>query len=192
MKIRDLVDFILLAALWGASFLFMRIAAPAFGPLAVAEIRTAIAALILFSLLAWRGGTEELAPNALRFLALGAVNSAIPFVLFAYATTSIASGLAAILNATVPLFAALVAWLWLRDRLTVMQWLGLLIGFAGVLGLSAGSASFKAGGGGWAIIAALVASLSYGISGNVAKRYCAHVRPLAMASLLGYTCRSPS
>lgn len=182
MKLRDLFDFTLLAALWGASFLFMRIAAPAFGPIVIAELRTAIAALVLLSLLAWRGGAAELAPNALRFLALGAFNSAIPFTLFAYAALSITAGLASILNATVPLFAALIAWLWLRDRLTLMQWVGLAIGFGGVLWLSADSASFKPGGDGWAIVAGLVASLSYGISGNLAKRYFAHVRPLAVAT----------
>lgn len=182
MKLRDLIDFTLLAALWGASFLFTRIAAPAFGPLAIADLRTAIAALVLLSLLIWRGGVSELAPNALRFLLLGAFNSAIPFTLFAYAALSITAGLASILNATVPLFAALVAWLWLRERLTWLQWLGLAIGFAGVLWLSAGSASFKPGGGGWAIGAGLLASVSYAISGNLVKRYFAHVRPLAVAT----------
>ena len=182
MKLRDLFDFTLLAALWGASFLFMRIAAPAFGPIVIADLRTAIAALVLLSLLAWRGGVEELAPNVLRFLLLGALNSAIPFTLFAYAALSITAGLSSILNATVPLFAALIAWLWLRDKLTWMQWAGLVIGFGGVLWLSADSASFKPGGDGWAIVAGLVASLSYGISGNLTKRYFAHVRPLAVAT----------
>ena len=182
MKARDLLDFTLLAALWGASFLFTRIAVPAFGPIAIADLRTAIAAIVLLVLLAWRGGVSELAPNALRFLLLGAFNSAIPFTLFAYAVLSITAGLAAILNATAPLFGALVAWLWLRDKLTILQWTGLAIGFAGVLWLSAGSASFKPGGGGWAIVAGLVASLSYGISGNLAKRYFAHIRPLAVAT----------
>ena len=182
MKLRDLLDFTLLAALWGASFLFTRIAAPAFGPLAIADLRTAIAAIVLLSLLIWRGGVSELAPNALRFLLLGAFNSAIPFTLFAYAALSVTAGFAAILNATVPLFAALVAWVWLRERLTWLQWLGLAIGFAGVLWLSAGNASFKPGGTGWAIVAGLVASLSYGVSGNLAKRYFAHARPLAVAT----------
>jgi drug/metabolite transporter (DMT)-like permease len=182
MRPRDLIDFLLLAALWGASFLFMRIAVPAFGPLAIADLRTAVAALVLLSLLVWRGGVDQLAPNAGRLLVLGAFNSAIPFVLFAYATLSITAGLAAILNATVPLFAALVAWLWLRDRLTWLQWLGLAIGFAGVLWLSSENASFKPGGSGWAIIAALLASLSYGLSGNLAKRYFSHIRPLAVAA----------
>lgn len=182
MKLRDLLDFTLLAALWGASFLFMRIAAPAFGPLAIADLRTAIAALVLLSLLAWRGGVAELAPNVLRLLLLGAFNSAIPFTLFAYAALSITAGLASILNATVPLFAALVAWIWLRDKLTSMQWAGLAIGFGGVLWLSADQAGFKPGGEGWAIAAGLVASLSYGISGNLVKRYFAHIRPLAVAT----------
>ncbi len=182
MKPRDLIDFTLLAALWGASFLFMRIAVPAFGPFAIADLRTAIAALALLALLSWRGGFAELAPNIPRLLVLGAFNSAIPFALFAYAALSITAGLAAILNATVPLFAALIAWLWLRDRLTWMQWLGLAIGFAGVLWLSTGSANFTPGGSGWAIAAALVASVSYAISGNLAKRYFAHLRPLAVAT----------
>jgi len=185
MKIRDFLDFILLAAIWGASFLFTRMTAPAFGPVAIAELRSAIAALVLLSMLQWRGGVGDirgLAPNALRFVLLGAFNSAIPFTLFAYAALSITAGLASILNATVPLFAALVAWLWLRDKLTSWQWVGMAVGFAGVAWLSAGQASFKPGGDGWAIGAALLASLSYGISGNFAKRYFAHVRPLAVAT----------
>ncbi|MGH6611054.1 MAG: DMT family transporter [Burkholderiaceae bacterium] len=182
MKPRDLIDFLLLAALWGASFLFTRITAPAFGPLAIADIRTAIAAIVLLGLLLWRGGVSEFAPNARRLLLLGTFNSALPFALFAYAALSITAGMAGILNATVPLFAAVVAWLWLRDRLTWLQWTGLAIGFAGVLWLSYGSASFKPGGTGWAIAAALIASLSYGISGNMAKRYFSHMRPLAVAT----------
>ena len=182
MKLRDLFDFILLAALWGASFLFMRVAAPAFGPLAIADLRTAIAALVLLSLLVWRGGVAQLAPNAWRFLLLGAFNSAIPFTLFAYAALSITAGLASILNATVPLFAALVAWIWLRDKLTPLQWAGLAIGFGGVLWLSADQASFKPGGEGWAIAAGLLASLSYGVSGNLAKRHFANIHPLAVAT----------
>ena len=182
MKIRDLLDFTLLAAIWGASFLFTRIAAPAFGPFAIADLRTAIAALVLLSLLIWRGGVSELAPNAVRFVLLGTFNSAIPFTLFAYAALSITAGLASILNATVPLFGALVAWLWVRERLTPIQWFGLAIGFAGVLWLSAGSASFKPGGTGWAITAGLVASVSYAISASLVKRYFSHVRPLAVAA----------
>lgn len=181
MKLRDVFDFILLAALWGASFLFTRIAAPAFGPIAIADLRTAIAAAVLLLLLAWRGALGELAPNALRLLALGAFNSAIPFTLFAFAALSITAGMAAVLNATVPLFGALVAWLWVREQLAWLQWCGLGVGFAGVVWLSADSAGFTPGGGA-AVAAALVASLSYAVSGSMVKRYLGHVRPLAVAA----------
>ena len=182
MKLRDLFDFTLLAALWGASFLFTRIAAPAFGPFAIADLRTAIAAVVLLSLLTWRGGVADLRPNALRFVALGAFNSAIHFTLFAYAALSITAGLASIINATVPLFGALVAWLWLRDKLTSLQLVGLGIGFAGVLWLSSDQASFRPGGAALAIAAGLAGALSYGISGSMVKRYFAEVRPLAIAA----------
>ncbi len=183
MKLRDLFDFTLLAALWGASFLFMRVAAPAFGPLAIADLRTAIAALVLLSLLVWRGGIAELAPNALRFLLLGAFNSAIPFTLFAYAALSITAGLASILNATVPLFAALVAWVWLRDKLTVaaMDRAGDRVRRRAVAIGRSSAASSRAEKDGPSL-PGLVASLSYGISGNLAKRHFAHIRPLAVAT----------
>ena len=182
MRRRDLTDLVLLAALWGASFLFTRVAAPAFGPLALAEVRVAIAAVMLVPLLAWRADLAELRRHAPRFLLLGAVNTAIPFSLFAYAALTITAGLASILNATAPLFTALVAWLWLRERLTPLQWLGMAIGMAGVAWLSASKAQFAIGGSAWAIGAGVLASLSYGVSASVVKRYFTGVRPLAVAA----------
>lgn len=182
MKRRDLIDLVLLAAIWGASFLFTRMAAPAFGAVALAEVRVAVAALVLVPLLALRGGLTDLHGRSGRFALLGAVNTAIPFTLFAWAALSITAGMASILNATAPLFAALVAWLWLRDRLTALQWLGMAIGFGGVLWLAMSKSSFSAGGGGWAILAGLGATLSYGISASVAKRHFGGVRPLAVAA----------
>lgn len=182
MRRRDLIDLVLLAALWGASFLFTRIAVPAFGPLALAEVRVAIAAVILVPLLAWRADLTELRRHAPLFLLLGAVNTAIPFSLFAYAALTITAGLAAILNATAPLFTALVAWLWLRERLTALQWLGMAIGIAGVAWLSASKAQFTVGGGALAIGAGVLASLSYGVSASVVKRHFTGVRPLAVAA----------
>ena len=116
MKRRDIFDLVLLAALWGASFLFTRMAVPAFGALAIAELRVAVAALMLLPLLALRGGLSALRVRPLRIVLIGAVNTAIPFALFAWAVLSITAGLAAILNATAPLFTALVAWFWLRER----------------------------------------------------------------------------
>lgn len=182
MKRRDLADLVLLAALWGASFLFTRIAVPSFGAFALAELRVAIAALMLLPLLALRGDFAELRARPARFALLGAVNTAIPFALFAWAVLSITAGLASILNATAPLFAALVAWLWLRERLTLTQWIGLGIGFAGVLWLTTMRAGFDGDSSRWAVFAALAATFSYGLSGSVAKRYFSGVRPLAVAA----------
>lgn len=182
MRRRDLSDLTLLAALWGASFLFTRIAAPAFGPFALAELRVAIAALVLLPLLAWRADLAELVSHRAQFLLLGAVNTAIPFSLFAYAALSITAGLASILNATAPMFTALVAWAWLRERLTPAQWLGMGVGMAGVAWLSMEKGQIVASGHGWAIGAALLATLSYGVSASVAKRFFTGVRPLAVAA----------
>jgi drug/metabolite transporter (DMT)-like permease len=182
MRRRDLADLVLLAALWGASFLFTRVAVPAFGPLALAEVRVAIGAAMLVALLAWRADLSDLRRHAGSFLLLGAVNTAIPFSLFAYAQLTITAGLASILNATAPLFTALVAWAWLRERLTAMQWLGMAIGLAGVAWLSATKSGLGGGSGAWAIGAAALASFSYGVSASLVKRRFTGVRPLAVAA----------
>lgn len=182
MKQRDVFDLVLLAALWGASFLFTRMAVPAFGALALAELRVAVAAALLLPLLALRGDFSALRERPARFAVLGAFNTAIPFALFAWAVLSITAGMAAILNATAPLFTALVAWVWLRERLNPVQWIGMAIGFAGVLWLTGARVGFAGGSSLLALVAALTATFSYGISASVAKRYFSGVRPLAVAA----------
>jgi len=182
MKRRDLIDLILLAALWGASFLFQRVAVPAFGALPLAAVRIAVAALVLLPLLAWRGGLADIGRRPGAFLMLGALNTAVPFVLFAWAVLTITAGVAAILNATAPMFAALVAWVWLRERPGALQALGLVIGFGGVLWLVTARAGLDVEGARGPIVAGLVACLCYGISGNYARRSFADVSPLTMAT----------
>ena len=183
MRPRDLFDLLLLAALWGASFLFMRIAAPQFGPVPLVELRVAIAALFLLPLLALRGGARELSPARWRAIGvIGVINSALPFSLFGYALLSVTAGFAAILNATAPLFGAIVAYVWLKDKLTSVRVVGLGIGFLGVVVLVWGKASFKPGGSGFAIVAALAASLLYGVAASYAKKRLAGVNPLAIAT----------
>ena len=189
MKRRDIFDLLLLGALWGASFLFQRVAAPAFGALPLAAVRIAVAALILLPLLAWRGGLADITRRPGAFLMLGAVNTAIPFALFAWAVLTITAGVAAILNATAPMFGALVAWAWLRERPAALQALGLVIGFGGVLWLVSARAGLDVEGARAPIMAGLAACLCYGIAANYARRSFANVSPLAMAtcSQLGAT-----
>ena len=176
------LEFIALAAIWGSSFLFMRLGGAEFGVLPTAGVRVIVGALVLMPLLWASGQWGALRARAVTILLIGMLNSALPFVLFAYAVSSISTGLSAILNATVPLFGALVAWWWLKDRPDNSRTLGLVVGFVGVMLLSYDKASFKAGGSGWAVLACLVATLSYGFSANCAKKYLSGVPPLATAT----------
>jgi len=182
LKPRDLTDLLLLAALWGGSFLFMRYAAPAFGAAPLMWIRVAIASACLLPLLLASGQGRELVSRAGVMTVMGVANSALPFVLIAWATLSITAGLAAILNATTPIFTAIVAALWLRERLTAVRLVGLALGLAGVVVLAADKADFKPGGSGWALLASLAAAVSYGFAANYARRHVTGVPALVNAT----------
>lgn len=189
MSPRLAAEFIFLASLWGASFLFMRQAALELGPVATAGVRVAVAAAVLLPLLALSGHWRAFRAHAARILFVGLLNAGIPFGLFAYAVLSISTGLTAILNATVPLFGALVAWLWLGERPGRWRALGLALGFVGVALLSWNKASFRPGGTGWAVLACLGATVLYAIAASYTKKYLMGMAPLATTtgSLLGAT-----
>jgi len=182
MKPADLGELFALAALWGASFLFMRLGAAEFGPVALAAVRVIGATLFLLPLLALRGQAGALRRHWRPIALVGLTNSALPFLLYSYAALSISAGLSSIFNAATPLFGAVIAWLWLKDRLTAPRIAGLAIGFAGVLWLAWDKASFKPGGSGWAIVACLGATLCYGLSASFTKKHLAGVAPLAVAT----------
>lgn len=182
MQRRDLFDLVLLAALWGGSFLFMRIAVPEFGAMPLIELRVGLAALVLLPVLALRRGLGGLRRHAGRLAVVGVVNSALPFTLLAWAMLSMSAGFGAIMNSTAPLFGALIAYFWLGDRLTRNRVLGLLIGFCGVVVLAWDKVSFQAGGDGLALLAAMAATLCYGIGANFTKRYLGDVPALTTAT----------
>jgi drug/metabolite transporter (DMT)-like permease len=190
MKSRDLTDLVLLAAIWGGSFLFMRIVAPAFGPVGMAFVRVAGAALVLLPLLVWRGEWPLLRRHWRAMVVLGLTNSALPFLCFGYAALTLPAGLAAIFNAATPLSTALIAWLWLGDRPTRWRSLGLALGFAGVAGL-AGYKSMQGGSlqalridhhSAPAIAACLAGTLLYGHAASYARRKLPGIPALVMAS----------
>jgi uncharacterized membrane protein len=130
------MDLVLLGALWGASFLFLRIATPEFGPVPIIFVRVGVAAVLLGVMLAARGGLGALSAHTGALCLLGAINTAVPFTLFAFATMELSAGLASALNATVPLFSAVVAVIWIGERLGTPRLIGVLTGFAGVLVLA--------------------------------------------------------
>jgi drug/metabolite transporter (DMT)-like permease len=182
LRPRDIVELIALAALWGGSFLFMRVAVPAFGPYALVFLRVAGASLLLVPLLAMHGELATLRRHWRTIAVVGFTNSALPFLCFAYAALSITAGLSAIFNSATPLFAAIVAWLWLGDRMTPLRVVGLAIGFGGVVWIGWDKADFRPGGSAWAIAACLVATMSYGISPSLTKKKLGAVPPLAIAA----------
>jgi drug/metabolite transporter (DMT)-like permease len=141
-----------------------------------------IAAALLVPALAWRGGLGALRGRLWPVLVVGVINSALPFCLLAFATLSVTAGLASLLNATSPLWGAVVAWLWLGDRLSPGRVAGLVLGFGGVAFLVWGRASFRPGGEGLAVVAALTATLSYGVAASYTKRRLTGVDPLAVAA----------
>jgi drug/metabolite transporter (DMT)-like permease len=161
---------LLLAALWGASFLFMRMGTPEFGPVLLVEVRLVIAAAWLVALVASRpGGARPIFTHGKPLAAMGVINTALPFVLLAYASLSLTAGFSSILNATTPFFAAIIAYVWTGTRLSRWRVLGLVIGFLGVVLLVWGKISFKTGGWGPAIVTALTAAASYGLAASYAK-----------------------
>ncbi|MET0210069.1 MAG: DMT family transporter [Burkholderiaceae bacterium] len=184
MRPRDLLELVALAALWGASFLFMRVAAADFGAVALSGVRVAGAALFLVPLLAMRGQLGALREHAGTIALVGITNSALPFLAYSFAALSITAGLSSIFNATTPLWGAVIAWWWLGDRPTRSRMLGLALGFAGVLGLAWDKASFKPGAeaSGWAVLACLAATLLYGWSANYTRKRLGGVPPLALAT----------
>lgn len=173
MRPRDVVELLLLSVLWGAAYLFMRAAVPAFGPAPLVALRLGLAALLLLPVMLLRGGLPVLLAHPRPLLALGVPFTAVPFMLLAYASLHITAGLVAVLNATAPLFAALIAHFVLKDRLGRWRTLGLVIGFAGVAGLMWGGASFKSGSGLLAVLAVLASSLCWSIGANFTRKHLA-------------------
>jgi len=185
------LEFLALAALWGSSFLFMRLGAAEFGALPTAGLRVGLAALFLLPAFLIKGVWADFRLRAKPILFAGLLNSGIPFALLAFAVMHITTGLTAILNATVPLTGAVVAWLWLKDRPGASRLLGLAIGFIGVIFLVIGKSGFSATGVAGeadtatsllAMGACLLATLCYGIAASFTKRYLTGAHPLATAT----------
>ena len=170
MSNASLIRLLLLAAIWGASFFFMRIAAPVLGPVVLIEWRVVLAALFLFAIALLRRKKLRPAAHWRHYLFLGLVNSALPFLLIAFAAMSLSASLLSILNATAPIWGALIGALLGQSKLTVKVGAGLLLGVAGVgtlVGFDAQALQPEAG---VAIACALAAALCYGIASIYVKK----------------------
>ncbi|MGB5739885.1 MAG: DMT family transporter, partial [Woeseia sp.] len=159
-----------------------RVAVPEFGAFALVELRVSIGALFLLAVLIWQGGASQIPRLIVPLTVVGIFGAAVPFALFAYATLTISAGTASVINATAPLFTALVGYIWLRDRLRPVQSAGLAVGFAGVLLLLWDRIALNVEGAAVAIGSCLLATFCYGIAVNYTKKNLTGVAPIVNAA----------
>jgi drug/metabolite transporter (DMT)-like permease len=182
MKLKETGALFALAALWGASFLFIKIAAPVIGPLVTIQGRVTIAGVALFIFVLGTGRRADLKKWWKQYLILGALNAAIPFTLIASAELRLNASMAGILNSLTPLFTALIAWGYMKEKLTIKKWTGIVTGIVGVAILV-----------GWSplpltkevlvsICLSVLSTISYGFAGVYAKKAFSGVAPLSLAT----------
>lgn len=181
MRAADYGRLVALAALWGAAFIFMRVAAPVLGPAWTAELRVLLGGLALLAWYRLAGIEAGLAAHWRFYLIGGGVAIAAPFALYSFAAMHAPASLLAIVNATSPIFG--LAWnaSFRDERVTLRKATGLLLGVAGValIARPAGLAPDPLFG--WAVAAALAACCLYGVVGVLIKRFARGATPRGMA-----------
>jgi drug/metabolite transporter (DMT)-like permease len=187
MKLRHVIEMLLLSAVWGASFILIKLAGEDLPPVWVAIGRLAFGSLLLWIVL--KLGHHKLPPFKLLgpLLAVAVLNNALPFSFFAWGEQTVPSSIAAILNATTPIWALLLGLATGGARATRLTAIGVVLGFLGVLGVvyghSSGSTAGASSGGflfGVSLIA--IASFSYGAGAVAAKRWLHDVEPVVIAT----------
>ncbi len=169
MSLSNLVKLIVLSAIWGSSFLFVRMAAHDLAPPFLIAMRVGLGSLFLLAVACVQKRTLDWRAHWKHFLILGFLNTAVPFTLFAFAARTLPASLMSILNATAPIFGAVISAVWLRVPMTWKSGLGLALGIGGVailVGLDGGNLTSAAG---LAIAAGLVAGFCYGLASAYAK-----------------------
>lgn len=174
----DLLLLLLLAAIWGGSYLFMRIAGPALGSIVLMGLRVGLAALALFIYALSTGDLPSFRRYWKEFLILGALNNAIPFVLIANAVIDLNASIASIINATTPLFTAVVATVWIKEGFGLKKSIGVLLGITGVVVLIGWNPLPLTEETLWATAQALLAAFSYGLAAVYARTRFKGVAPL--------------
>lgn len=179
MRPRDLVELLLLSVLWGGAYLFTRSAVPDFGPAPIVVLRFAIAAAILLPIVAMRGRLPQLRRHPREMLIVALPFTALPFLLLTWSALHIGAGLLAVLNATAPMFAGIVAHFFYGDRLGRSRALGLAIGLAGVaLLVSGGNLSLKTASGALALAAVMFVAVTWSLGANYTRRHLGDIDPM--------------
>jgi drug/metabolite transporter (DMT)-like permease len=176
MRPRDVLELLFLSVLWGGAYLFTRAAVPAFGPAPLVCLRMGIAALVLLPILAWRGTLAQVWAQPRTLFMVGVPFTAVPFMLMTWGALHITAGVSAVLNATAPMFAALLAHFVLKERLGRWRAAGLVVGFVGVLWLvSGGPLALRSADGMLAVAAVLGTAVIWSVGANYTRRKMAGV-----------------
>ncbi len=165
--LRDFIELLILSAIWGSSFLFLRIASPEFGPVFLIEIRVASGLIVLLPMCLLMGKFAELKQHWKVIFIVSLFNMAVPFCFFAYSSLNMGAGVLSIMNATVPFFTAIIAFLVFQQRMTRLGLVGLLVGFLGVVVLVFDPSEASGVTNQLAIPSALIACVLYGIALNI-------------------------
>ncbi|WP_374719106.1 DMT family transporter [Parageobacillus toebii] len=181
MNTKEITALFLLAALWGASFLFMRIASPVIGPVLTIELRVLIAGIVLLLYVWMFKKSVKLKAYWKQYLIVGALNAAIPFTLIAAATLHLPASIAAILNSTTPLFTALTSRWFLYEPLDAKKWIGIGLGIAGVFALVGWSPVPLSMQTVFSALLSILAAFSYGCGGVYAKKAFTGVSSLSLS-----------
>ncbi len=180
---RDLRDLLLLAALWGGSFILLRLTSPAFGPVFLIEMRVLTGLVVLLPILFYYGRVQELISNWRILALLSLTNMCVPFCLLAFTSLFLGAGTISILNATVPFFAAATGYILFGQKITLAAASGLVLGFSGVVVLMAGNTqSATSETALFAFSAGLLAAMMYGFSTNIINSRLLGVSGLAITT----------
>lgn len=182
MSPADTLRLLLLSSLWGLSFIFMRVAVPELGPVPLVLVRMGVGALLLVPLLLSLHYLRLIWQHKGPLLLLGIINHVLPFSLLALATTRLEAGFTSLLNATTPIFTALLGAAFFATPVQRQQYAGLALALLGVYILSANRLDFALGGDGWFIVAVLGATFCYGIASNYTKTRLGHLPSRVLAA----------
>ena len=179
------IDYLVLSICWGTSFLLMREATMSFGPFLCAWLRVSIAALVLIPYILKRNEFSILLKNWKKMVVAGLLSCALPFCCYFYALSALSTGLSSVLNATTPMFGALIAWVWLREKPKPLRILGLLLGFIGIICLilsASAPGEMHNNQHVVAILACLAATFCYGLGANYTQKYMREFSPMLNAT----------
>ncbi len=182
MGAQDLRQLLLLAAIWGSSFLFMRLAVEDFGTWPLMLVRVGFASLAMLAVVWWQKKWQAIQQYWAAMAFVGIVNAAIPFTLYVYATQHLPTGTIAVINAMTPLFGAIIAKLWLGEHLSGSRFLGLVLGFGGIVCLVYDKLFFNDLHQSLAVLASLAATFSYGIAASFSTKYLKGADPIAVTA----------